>query len=79
MSRLNGESFREFCLKLISGLQIKLSFSVFRKIGKTLEAAFKTLFNKANHHWFPRYGGRHLEGGHKNLQSYHPYLRNQRR
>jgi len=39
-SRLNGESFREFYVKLISGFQIKLSFSVFRKIGKTSEAAF---------------------------------------
>jgi len=38
--RVNGESFREFYVKLISGFQIKLAFSVFRKIGKTSEAAF---------------------------------------
>jgi len=43
LSRLIGESVREFYVKLIFGFQIKLSFSVFRKIGKTSEA---TLFNK---------------------------------
>lgn len=40
MYRLNGESFREFHVKLTPVCQIELSFAVFRKIGKMSETAF---------------------------------------